>query len=175
MRLVKFTRQFLFLTALLGCLLLSACACQSCPPARSPNLGKPCGPLMDALEAEGVQVIARGDILRLILPADVFFGEDGKFKPQKDVVLNEIAELLVCGCYGTMSIRVFGYSDDVGSIPEQMHRSYEQAHDVAAFLWSAGIPLSRMVVRGLGAQQTIAINETPRGSAYNRRVEILVP
>lgn len=156
--------------------MLSACVCQTCPPALSPYRGRPCGQLMSNVEAQGVQVIARGGTLRLILPVDVFFKPDSTHvRPRKEAALAEIAKLAVCACYGVMPIQVNGYSDDVGSITEQKRRSYEQAHNIAAYLWRSNIPLSRMYVRGYGAQKTIATNETPRGSAYNRRVEILIP
>lgn len=176
MPLTKIIKQILFVAAFSFCLILSACVCQTCPPALSPNRGKPCGDLMDSLEKQGVQVIARGDTLRLILPTDVFFDFDSTHvKPKKEATLAIIAKLATCACYGVYPIQVNGYSDDVGSITEQKRRSYEQAHDIAAYLWSNGISLSRMYVRGYGAQKTIATNETPKGSFYNRRVEILIP
>ncbi len=156
-------------------LLLGGC-CANCPPAPSPNANRPCGNLIDSLYNQGVLVIAEGDTLRIIVPVDTFFlPASTKINPDRTAVFATIAELMDCQCYGYMSARVEGFTDNINTIHSQKQRSYRQAHEVAALLWSEGIPWERMSIRGFGARGSIASNMTPLGEAYNRRVEILIP
>lgn len=156
-------------------LLLSGC-CATCVTPPSHNLNRPCGYLIDSLYNQGVLVIAEGDSLRIIVPSDTFFlPASTKINPDHTAAFNTIAELLDCQCYGTMPIRVVGYTDNIDTIHSQKQRSYRQAHQVAALLWSEGISWERMSIQGMGARGTIASNMTPLGEGYNRRVEIFVP
>lgn len=144
---------------------------------------EPCGELIDSLEAQGVGVIQVGDTLRIILPSDTFFEPPSSYdrpwgtrvKECKAPLLKQVAELTICHCYSLSNIRVYGYSDQMGTIKDQKQRSLQQARNIAAYLWSNGIPLDRMEVRGFGARGSIAGNGTPLGEYYNRRVEILLP
>lgn len=132
---------------------------------------------MDALAADqGVMIIWRGTTLRIILPSDNFFyPASDELIPERIPVLKKVAALVNCECYGELPITVTGYTDNLNTIPSQYERAYEQAHKIAALLWSNDIPWSRMQIITRGPRGTIASNETPRGSAFNRRVEITVP
>lgn len=153
---------------------LCACFCTNCPPVKSKL---PCADLIESLQDQGVQVIQRGDTLRIILSSDNFFEPAStKIIPERVAVLTEVAALTNCHCYLYAPIRVYGYSDNANITRDQKQRSYQQAHSIAALLWANGIPLHRIYqIRGFGAHGSIASNETPLGSAYNRRVEILLP
>jgi outer membrane protein OmpA-like peptidoglycan-associated protein len=153
---------------ILFCFGLSACV--TTPPPR------PCNVLIADLQTQGVQVIKRGERLRLILAADDFFNpRTTKIYGDEANTLADVAELTNCGCYALLPIRVTGYADNVGTIKDQQKRSLQQARDIAAFLWSHGIDFDRIHVAGTGARGSIASNETPVGSYYNRRVEINLP
>jgi outer membrane protein OmpA-like peptidoglycan-associated protein len=155
-------------------LLTTGCCPQICPHEEPPK--SPCELLIDSLRADGIQVIQLGDKLRLILPSDKFFEPAStKIKPKYDYVFANIAQLTCCYCYGILPITITGYTDTMGTIPEQYQRSLKQARNVAAYLWANKIPLSRMRIRGCGAERSIASNETPRGEAFNRRIEITLP
>lgn len=156
-------------------ILLASCFCEPCPQ-RPIHFENPCDYLILSLHQQAIPVIKRGDTLRIILPVDMFFEPAStKVKPNVDFLLYQVAQLTVCRCYNYMPIRVNGYTDNIGTIRQQKQRSLIQARNVAAFLWFAGIPLDRITVRGFGARGSIASNVTPRGEAYNRRVEILIP
>lgn len=157
----------------LGICITSNAVYSSCPKPRNTT---PCGNFIDAVEDQNVQVIARGDTLRLILPADVFFKPaSSKLKENKGVALNEVAQLLNCHCYAISNMHISGYTDTVGKIKEQQQRSLQQARNIAAYLWANGVDLNRMHVRGYGQRRTLSSNGTPDGSADNRRVEITLP
>lgn len=164
--------HYKFIAQLIGVSLFtfSLSACVTTPPP------KPCPVLIADLQTQGVQVITRGERLRLILPADNFFDpKTTKIYSDEADTLAEVAALTKCGCYAFLPIRVTGYSDNVGTIKNQQKRSLQEARDIAAFLWSHGIPLHRIHVDATGAQGSIASNETSVGSYYNRRVEINLP
>ena len=160
----RFTQITILIVFFLG---LSACA-------TTPR--NPCDEEIASLETQGVQVIQRGETLRLILPADNFFdpATTKLYSDQADT-LAIVATLTQCGCYASLPIRVTGYADNVGPIKKQQKRSLQEARDITAFLWAHGIPLHRMHVQAFGARGSIASNETPVGSYYNRRVEINLP
>lgn len=154
-------------------LFLTSCYCDHCPPRKNPY---PCGDLIDSLQTQNVQVIQLGDTLRLILPVDRFFEPAStKVRPERAGTLREVALLTICHCYYLSGIRVTGYTDDIGRIRDQKQRTLQQARNIASYLWANGIPLERMHISGCGAQCSIASNDTPRGEAYNRRVEITLP
>jgi OOP family OmpA-OmpF porin len=50
--------------------------------------------------------------------------------------------------------------------------SQERAATVAAYLQSKGVPLSQLVVIGMGGTHFVATNDTAKGRARNRRVEL---
>jgi OOP family OmpA-OmpF porin len=69
-------------------------------------------------------------------------------------------------------IYVKGYSDSRGSAQLNQKLSQERAAGVAAYLASKGIPLSHMIVLGMGSTHPLASNATAAGRALNRRVEL---
>jgi OOP family OmpA-OmpF porin len=69
-------------------------------------------------------------------------------------------------------IYVKGYSDSRGSTQLNQKLSQERAASVAAYLASKGIPLSHMIVLGMGSTHPLASNATAAGRALNRRVEL---
>lgn len=71
-----------------------------------------------------------------------------------------------------LRIYVKGYSDSRGSAELNQKLSQERAASVAAYLASKGVPLSRMIVLGLGTSHPLATNATAAGRAMNRRVEL---
>ena len=69
-------------------------------------------------------------------------------------------------------IYVKGFSDSRGDPEVNQRLSQERAASVAAYLQSRGVPLSRLVVLGMGSTHPIANNATAAGRAKNRRVEL---
>jgi len=52
--------------------------------------------------------------------------------------------------------------------------SEERARGVADYLIKAGIPLSRISVKGFGKTKPVATNSTAGGREANRRVEVII-
>lgn len=127
--------------------------------------------LMNTLAQRGVQVIAQGDKVRIILSADRFFYPNSPtLNPHDYPTLDFVAALLKE--YGRTPILIAGYTDNVADTEQAKKFTQQQAESVLAYLWVHGIEHNHVKAMGYGSQHPIANNETVAGSAANRRVEI---
>lgn len=127
--------------------------------------------------ASGMQVIKRGMLFRFIIPTDTFFDRDTRFvKSDKEPALFALANFLRTykNYFTKPRIFVAGFSDKVWLYPKRKKLSLHYAKQVAKFLVVANVPLKVKDIRGYGAKHPIASNEYPKGTAYNRRVEVLI-
>ncbi len=72
------------------------------------------------------------------------------------------------------SVRVNGYTDNIGTQEFNQQLSHARAGSVARMLVSQGIPEGRIAVQGFGASRPVAPNDTPAGRSQNRRVEVVI-
>ncbi len=161
---------FLFrsLLCLLAVLALSGCH-------RSPLMNQEDSqPSLSHLQSFGIQTITMGDTVRIIIPArDIFMPQaQTRVMTAQQPALLELAKALKS--YKHNSIRVVGYTNNMGSSNSRFNRSFYQAESVAAYLWNAGIPIQQITVVGMGSEGPVSSNATPEGSAANSRVEILI-
>lgn len=147
-------------------------SCCPIPPIQVKCCSSVCETI-ERLESYGIQAIVVGDAVRIIIPTDVYIKREDN---QVDPTYAQVFSLIVCllNMYPGCVIEVAGHTDNVGSDCDKFKRSYVQARSVSAYLWSQGIALSDMHVVGYGDLDPVARNKTMRGSAVNRRVEILV-
>ncbi len=113
-----------------------------------------------------------GDEVLVVLPADHLFDPaEVEIKEKAVPLLRRLTKILLT--FGATPILITGYTDDVNLTDNHNNEfAYERAQNVAAFLWSHGIPHQWMTVQGLGTRPDVATNFTLEGSAYNRRIEI---
>jgi outer membrane protein OmpA-like peptidoglycan-associated protein len=76
--------------------------------------------------------------------------------------------------YPQASFNVQGFTDSTGSEANNQSLANQRAANVAGYLSSQGIDMSRMVTTGFGAAEAAASNATVQGRRNNRRVEITV-
>lgn len=128
--------------------------------------------LINQLRSEGVQVYKTGDRLKVVLGSDrIFKGlSTTQIRPSQVDVLNQVAQLFLSN--NEYLITVSAHTDNVGTDRDKFRRSEQQANTVAAYLWSCGYPLHKMIIIGCGDTEPVASNKTINGSAANRRVEI---
>lgn len=127
--------------------------------------------LRDQLEGTGVSVSRDGDFIVLNMPSNITFATDedsirSNFYP----TLNSVA--LVLDRFARTLVDVYGHTDSTGSEGYNLDLSQRRALSVADYLNSQGVDDRRFSIIGLGETQPIASNETDRGRAQNRRVEI---
>ncbi len=72
-------------------------------------------------------------------------------------------------------IRIFGYTDSVGSKGYNKELAQQRAEAVSKWLAvNGGIDSSKISINAIGEGQPVATNNTARGRQQNRRVEIVV-
>ncbi|PWG14701.1 hypothetical protein DF268_05330 [Streptomyces sp. V2] len=113
--------------------------------------------------------------VKFALQAEVLFGKDSsKITPTSRSRIAAIAEEIKK--QNATRIRVFGFTDDLGSSAHGDVLSRQRANAVQAVLDAElNDPGLTFDVRGYGEQYPIADNSTEQGRKKNRRVEITFP
>ena len=84
--------------------------------------------------------------------------------------LDQLASDVKSGVYS--KIRLEGFASIEGTPEYNMQLSIDRANSVKTYLVNAGIPSSKLAVKGFGTKRPIAPNDTEAGRVLNRRVEI---
>lgn len=128
-----------------------------CPPVMKP---KAVAPPVVTPQMEGIWVID-----------EAYFNYDkALIKPGSFDFLDKIAEFLKENPEN--SIKIQGHTDSVGTKAYNDILSLQRAQAVKTYLMDKGIDKIRMSCEGLGFSKPTASNETEKGRALNRRVEI---
>jgi outer membrane protein OmpA-like peptidoglycan-associated protein len=72
------------------------------------------------------------------------------------------------------SLVIEGHTDSIGSSGYNQQLSQARADAVRNYLATKGIPMERMLARGMGEDFPVASNENAAGRQQNRRVEVFV-
>jgi outer membrane protein OmpA-like peptidoglycan-associated protein len=92
--------------------------------------------------------------------------------PQSDEQVGSVAKILAA--YPNVTVKIAGYTDNVGNPAVNQRLSAQRAANVKAALIKAGVPASRLTSEGYGEKNPEADNSTDAGRAQNRRVAIIV-
>jgi outer membrane protein OmpA-like peptidoglycan-associated protein len=104
----------------------------------------------------------------------VFFASNSAdLSADAKVQLDEVATNLRDHARG-YKVVIEGYSDDTGVESDNERLSARRAVAVADYLESKGVQADRMTTKGLGSRYRASEEETNRGRALNRRVEIVI-
>lgn len=128
-----------------------------------------------SLKAQGVQVFIQGESARIVLPTRmVFANNSAQMRSSGHHLIKQVARLIKT--YDVVAIKVRAFTDAPawkGTIhnPSKITTGH-QAQAVASVLWSSGINMRMISAYGMSSQYPVASNESPRGRADNRRVEI---
>jgi len=129
--------------------------------------------LRERLRDSGVSVTRVGNDIILNMPGNVTFGSNRTdLKPDFFEVLNSVS--LVLNEYNQSIIDIEGHTDSDGSDQFNLDLSTRRARAVADYLSSQQVDRRRLKVLGIGEREPIASNQTARGKAQNRRVEIKI-
>ncbi|MFI0814679.1 OmpA family protein [Streptomyces sp. NPDC021098] len=108
------------------------------------------------------------------LQAEVLFGKDSsKLGSEANARIQEIAD--EAKRQNAKSVRVFGFTDNLGSAGHGLTLSRERANAVQQRLADHLDPSVSYQIRGYGEQYPIADNATEEGRKKNRRVEVSFP
>lgn len=149
-------------------------------------LGAGAGAYMDKQQAEFEQKLAaerraheveiqrlQNENLKITMNSEVSFDfGSAAIKPAFYRTLDKVADILKR--YPRTTIRVIGYTDDIGSEAYNQRLSQDRANAVAWYLEDSGLNAQRVVAQGRGEAQPRATNKTEAGRQLNRRVEMVI-
>ena len=93
-------------------------------------------------------------------------------EPQSQEQLKNIAEILKA--YPAVHVKLGGYTDNTGSMANNLKLSQDRANSVRVELEKMGIAANRLAAEGYGQEHPVASNDTEEGRAQNRRISIRV-
>jgi outer membrane protein OmpA-like peptidoglycan-associated protein len=126
---------------------------------------------IDRLDIQGVTVRETDEGIAISIENIQFVADSPRMLPGENEKLDKIAEILLR--YKERDILVAGHTAQAGYAAGRQQLSIDRASAVADYLIGKNIRSSdRIVVRGYGDTRPIADNNTERGRARNRRVEI---
>lgn len=112
--------------------------------------------------------------IKFALQAEVLFGKDSaKLSPEANSRIEAIATEIEK--QNASKVRVFGFTDDLGSSAHGDVLSKQRADAVNGVLSKQLGPDITFEIRGYGEQYPIADNSTEEGRKKNRRVEVSFP
>src|SRR5438093_219885 len=129
--------------------------------------GTPPGSRVDAF---GCVILFTPERTPVILRGVTFETGRAVLQLESFTVLNIVAQSLVAN--PAIRLEIAGYTDGTGAAATNLRLSQARAEVVRAYLVSRGVSPTRMIARGYGASNPIAVNTTPEGRAQNRRVEL---
>lgn len=107
------------------------------------------------------------------LSGKVLFGSDVEsLNPQSTEIVERIGKALLG--VGIEHVRIDGHTDASGKEAYNQQLSVRRAKSVAKVLSAIGMQEQNIQLRGLGASQPVATNDTAAGRTENRRVSIVV-
>jgi len=92
-------------------------------------------------------------------------------RDNSDASLNTLAQLLVKKGF---SLKLAGYTDNVGSAAGNLKLSKNRAEAIKTYLVQQGVDPSKITANGYGKARPIASNKTNAGRQINRRVEFSI-
>jgi len=83
--------------------------------------------------------------------------------------LKRIAKIIIDN---NLKVEICGHTDNIGDDAQNQILSEKRANSVKEFLITAGCNTDKLITRGFGKTQPVASNDTEKGRAKNRRVEL---
>ena len=105
-----------------------------------------------------------------VIPGVGFAPGSARLLPESYIALDSIAEILRAD--STIRVEVGAHTDVSGTATASQHLTNLQADAVRTYLVTKGVPYQQVLSRGYGATVPLTTDNTPRGRAANRRVEI---
>jgi outer membrane protein OmpA-like peptidoglycan-associated protein/opacity protein-like surface antigen len=113
---------------------------------------------------------AGGAITPGILPGVGFDPGTARLRPDAYIALDSIATILLAN--PSLRVEIGAHTDNAGRPADDLHLTTLQAEAVRDYLVVKSVPYQQVVARGYGSSVPLTPDNTPRGRAANRRVEI---
>lgn len=109
----------------------------------------------------------------VVTPRDILFRPgSAELQPGGEASVQRIAEFLRGN--PDRKVLVEGFTDSTGTAAENQQLSEQRADAVRLALANDGVDAARIEIRGMGAAQPIASNDSRSGRLINRRVRIVI-
>ena len=150
---------------------------------------KPFKELIETVEATGSDNERKQNLRVKLIPEEsskaeviqivnniLFYYDRYYLKPESKALLDKISKLL--NTNPAIKLEVTGYTDAIGNDEYNQHLSKLRAKSVVDYLIKKGISAERIISKGNGKTNPIAINKNangtdcPQGRKFNRRVEL---
>ncbi|MBE6445898.1 MAG: OmpA family protein [Alphaproteobacteria bacterium] len=105
------------------------------------------------------------------LDASLFAFDSAELSDKAKTNLNKAAQILK---EDGKKAHVNGYTDNSGNAAYNLDLSQRRAKAVAGYLEKEGVCAKKLTVKGFGATDFVAPNDTKAGRAQNRRVDIVL-
>jgi len=112
------------------------------------------------------------EVFKSLLKTINFEYNSAKLTPSSYTALDSIAALFMRNA--KLRYEIQGHSDSIGSAKYNELLSGARAEAVKSYIISKGVHEANIIAIGYGSEKPIAGNETDKGRAANRRVEILL-
>jgi OmpA-OmpF porin, OOP family len=122
------------------------------------------------LEIDSESVAA--ELTELLRGSTTFEVGSAGLAPDATVLLDQAIAILIAN--PSTTLRVEGYTDDVGDDGANLTLSRQRAQAVVDYLTAGGVDADRLTAIGFGEADPIADNATEEGRAQNRRIEFVV-
>ncbi len=110
--------------------------------------------------------------IRLTMNNLRFKANSAELLPGQEHLLVQIAKVLKQA--SKSQVLVEGHTASTGQPNAELSLSIERANSIANALVQSGIEKERFICQGRGSSRPVASNDTPEGTALNRRVEITI-
>ena len=144
------------LTVVMGAALLAGCA-YLCEDANNPSCPN-----------KKIQKVKKAGYT---LDASLFAFDSATLSKKAEASLDKVAVALKDS---GKKAEVNGYADSMGNADYNVDLSQRRAQAVATYLEGKGVDAKKLTVKGYGATDFVATNDTPEGRAQNRRVDIVL-
>lgn len=119
------------------------------------------------------EVYVEGNAVKVRLKGLQFASNKATLNKKSTALLEKVDKAL--GTVGASQITVEGYTDNVGNDDTNRSISQKRAEAVQGFIVSKGrLPAQNVKAVGRGEENPVSDNETPRGRAENRRIDLLI-
>jgi OmpA-OmpF porin, OOP family len=123
-----------------------------------------------AAEAPAAPRRAPGKLVPGVIPGVAFSAGTARLRPESFIALDSIAEILQADT--ALRVEIGAHTDNSGTPSQDQHLTNLQADAVRTYLVTKGVNFQQIQARGYGGTYPLTPDNTPRGRAANRRVEI---
>jgi outer membrane protein OmpA-like peptidoglycan-associated protein len=124
-------------------------------------------------DLQGAKVDRVGEGIKITFDSGLLFDVDNyELREASKANLTNLARIL--NKYPDTNILIEGHTDSTGTEEHNLVLSKNRADAVAFYLGESQVDARRSLVKGYGASQPIASNDTAEGRQQNRRVDIAI-